>query len=466
MFLSGARHWEHDNKPEYKRQARGNGSGWNTAWTGAWTDYSYMSWSDKGPNDNSGNLDYGWESFFSIPWSTLGLSGPPANASLWGLGVRLFDRDASAESGILPVEFWPESFNANNPSTWGELHFGYASYQPPPAVQEGTTIIRRSTYTDTATVVDSYMGGGGWCASGHEGGTEVNHGADERLFVGTETAPTHFPCFNKSYLRFSLGNIPPGKVILSATLSIYLWGNAGAPGEAQRSWVHLFSVKDSWNEMTIHWNNAPLAQENIAATWMYPYSKSTITWPGDEYQWDATKAVAEAYATGSPVSLAIYGADTDQHSSKYLTSSDVEDWNTNGRPRLTVVWGSNLPSVEVLVSPKAAKTGDTVTYTVNIRGTGSALSLEDNLPSQVSAPSSITPAGSGASYNSGSHRITWSGSPSPGQIVSFSFPVTVVGSGRQAVTNTAVISGDGKTSQSSAVFIIDPLQSCLPLIRR
>ncbi len=119
--------------------------------------------------------------------------------------------------------------------------------------------------------------------------------------MGTETAETHFPCFNKSYLRFAPDTIPPGKEIISATMTLYLWGNAGyTPSDPQPSWVHLFSIKDPWVETTITWNNAPLAYENVNAIRMNPYSQpGNIQWPGDAYTWDATQAVAEAYAAGS-----------------------------------------------------------------------------------------------------------------------------------------------------------------------
>ncbi|MCL5996642.1 MAG: DNRLRE domain-containing protein [Chloroflexi bacterium] len=340
MFLSGTRPGPNENAPTYHQQARGTGSGWDTNWNGTWTDYSAMQWScNPGPNSNTCGIDFGWFSMFTIPWGSIGLSGPPPAETVWNLGILLYDRDANPPAGYVAPDYWPETFNPNNPSTWGELHFGYANHIAPPAQVQGTTLVRAASDTDNSSVVDAWMGGGGTCSSGHEGGTETNHGDDANLFVGTETAPTHFPCFNKSYLRFSLDTIPAGKVIVSATLTLHLWGGAD-PSQAQPSWVHLFSIRDPWDEMSIQWNNAPLAWENVSAQWLYTYSKPAIDWPGDPYTWDATKAVAEAYADGRPVSLAIYGSDTEQHSSKYLTSSEVGNWDVEGRPTLRVVWGS------------------------------------------------------------------------------------------------------------------------------
>jgi hypothetical protein len=101
--------------------------------------------------------------------------------------------------------------------------------------------------------------------------------------------------------------------------------------------VQLFTVADDWSEAALTWNNAPMARENVATTWV-----EVITtfpgWPGVSNLWDATQAVAEAYAAGKPANLALYSADTAYHSGKYLVSSDTGDWNAQGRPTLIVEW--------------------------------------------------------------------------------------------------------------------------------
>ena len=50
-------------------------------------------------------------------------------------------------------------------------------------------------------------------------------------------------------------------------------------------------------------------------------------------------AVAEAYASGAPVRLALYSADSDYHSGKYFVTSETGDWNEVARPTLQVRWG-------------------------------------------------------------------------------------------------------------------------------
>lgn len=340
-FLSAYRWDSGGDNPAWQRRARGTGAGWNTSWAGAWTDATSGDWNcDPGPNSNACGIDNGWTAFFNIPFASIGLSAPPPTGTVIGFGVALYDRDDQPPAGAVAPQTWPETLSANSPATWGELRFGEPKYQPVPAIARGATMIRAASPADN-TVEDAWMGGGGDCNGGHFGGGTINRGGDNRLFIGTEVRAVHFPCFNKSFLRFQLSAIPPGKAILSASLTLHLWGSA-APALAQRSWVHLFTVSDAWDEMTIHWNNAPLAQENVAATYVYTYSQAPIVWPGDPYTWDATQAVAEAYARGQPLSVALYGSDTAEHSSKYLTASEAEDWNAAGRPRLDVVWGDPI----------------------------------------------------------------------------------------------------------------------------
>jgi hypothetical protein len=464
FFLDGARHTPYGNAPEYHRQGRGNGSGWNTAWNGSWTDAEGMQWScDTGPNSNTCGIDYGWAATFTIPWSSLGLSGPPPEGTLWGLGVALYDRDNNPPAGYVAPEYWPETAATNNPASWGEIHFGYARYTPPPAAVQGTTMIRAASPTDD-TVQDAWLGGGGTCSGGHEGGSEINHGHDPGLFVGSETAPTHFPCFNKSYLRFSLAAIPPGKTIISATLRLYHWGNAD-PDLAQPSWVHLFNILDPWGELTIHWNNAPLPQENIAATWIYPNPEGS--WPGNPYDWVATQAVAEAYAAGHPVSLAIYGSDSEQHSTKYLTSSEADDWDAVGRPTLTVVWGQSQAAMSKQVWPVSVDNGDVVTYTLSWLGTGQALTMTDTLPDGLGVPGSLNASAGSVSYAAGARQVLWTGAPATGQAVTVTFHSPVQIDGPALLRNTAVLtSGGASSSSATALIIVGGYSAYLPLMTK
>jgi hypothetical protein len=326
----------------YRREARGTGVGWDADWEGMWSaDNTGASWAcDPGPNSNECDIDYGWWSVIDIPWSTVGLPSPPSKGTVWGLGVMLYDRDDEPPAGYVAPQYWPEAFNADAPSTWGELAFGLAEYTPPSVPPEGTIVIRRGL---DGSVEDAWVGGGGTCCGGHEGDPEHdNYGGHTSLFVGNQYLIADFPCFSKSFLRFSLDDIPLGKAVVSATLTLHHWGNSGG-GEwdpAKSSLIWLFTVGGGWEEYSLTWNNAPLARENLTTTWVDVCTPADPCGsPGVAYDWDATQAVAEAYNAGEPLNIALYTADWNFHSSKYFSSSEAGDWNAEARPTLTVIWG-------------------------------------------------------------------------------------------------------------------------------
>jgi hypothetical protein len=83
--------------------------------------------------------------------------------------------------------------------------------------------------------------------------------------------------------------------------------------------------------------------ENVSRAWADPVTgcgTPSVPWPCFARTWDVSYAVAQAYAAGKPLRLALYEADSHYHSGKYFTSSNTEDWNAAGRPTLTVTWGT------------------------------------------------------------------------------------------------------------------------------
>jgi uncharacterized repeat protein (TIGR01451 family) len=474
FLVNGWRNWPNDNTPSYHRDGRGTGSEWDEGWSGAWTEHVAANWYDTGSNNNGNcptepfDCDAGWATTITIPFSSLGLSGPPAPGSVWGLGVYLYDRDAAEPAGLVsPPAMWPETFSAGNPGTWGQIAFDPAPYVPRPAVATGTTVIRRDL---GGVVADAYVGGGGNCDGGYLGGGDVNHG-DDGLFVASQSLIGDFPCWSKSYLRFGLSGIPPGKVIISATLTLHLWGNAGyVPSQSAPSYIHLFTVAEDWNELNpngITWNTAPMAVENLTATWVYPRRPGDgPDFPGIPYTWDATQAVAEAYAAGRPLNIALYTSDTNFDSSKYFISSDASsDWIPVGKPTLTVVWGEPAPGAEKTVSSATARTGDVLTYTLRLLGAGTTLHLRDPIPTGTAYRSESVSGG--ASYNAAANRVEWSGVLRAAEQLTVTFAVNVTASGPQAIVNTATITdGVHAPLTASAVTIANGYLIYLPMIRR
>jgi hypothetical protein len=339
---SNAYHFEIQLYNDYKAYYRGNGSQWNTASTQitASTEWRGMG----GPNSNSDNE--GWVTYFQIPFTSLGLSGPPAQGTIWGLGIVMHDRDDAAGT-IKSHKYWPETIIPNSPSTWGQLRFGLPDYTPPIAVPESTITIRQGL--NGVTVTDGAVGGHTTC--GNDGDNKwsiwgtANFAGYEQFNIQNQWDIADWPCFSKFYITFPLNTIPPGKVILSGTLSMHLFGNSGGGvwGDPPDSYIQALTIGEDWNEATVTWNNAPLAKENISGKWVEPMDQPLV-WPGVPYAWDISRAVAEAYANGTPLRLVLYSADGERHTGKYFSSSDTGDWNAVGRPTLNVVLGDACSS--------------------------------------------------------------------------------------------------------------------------
>lgn len=316
----------------YRAAARGNGSAWSAA-SVAFT--TLPGWRGM-PSDNGD--DRGWAMTYRIPFSSLGLSGPPTAGTRWGLAMTLHDRDSSAGPPGA-VTFWPENMSTTRPDSWGILHFGAPSYQAPGASNRQTTTIRHGL--NGAVVTDGSVGGHTICGSGLDFWTEwgeKNWAAEDVFNVQNQSDIADWPCFSRYYVKFPLTSIPAGKVIVSATLRLHQIGNS-EPSQATPSYVQVFTVAADWQRQTLNWNNAPLALENVGGGWVNPIP-AFPGWPGVQRDIDVSLAVSRAYLAGQPLRLALYSADTDYHSGKYFVGSTTGDWNAVARPTLIITYGN------------------------------------------------------------------------------------------------------------------------------
>lgn len=332
-FVSQLR-WS-EGSTNYQKAYRGNGSTWN-AQNIAFTTTS--GWRGLVVNDNTD--DRGWAMTFQIPYSSLGLTGKPANGTTWRLGVMLHDRD-SAAGPALADQVWPANMNVLSPATWGYLRYGMPVYTPPAVTNPQVTTVRDKL--NGQVVTDVSAGGGTIC-----GGDGVDYFAQWGSFnyagqayfnIQNQVDIADWPCFSKYYVTFPLSQIPAGKVITSAKLSIYEFGGS-KPDEAKPSLIQVMTVAGDWSETSLTWNNAPAYVENFAQRWVNVYTTNPPIWPGAKNEWDVSRAAAIAYQQGTPLRLVLYSADTDYHSGKYFVSSETGDWNAGGRPTLVVEWGT------------------------------------------------------------------------------------------------------------------------------
>ena len=296
-------------------------------------------WRGNAPNDDRD--DDGWSILYTIPFSSLGLSTAPAAGSVWKVGLRLYDRDDVAGSPR-SVQSWPAEFNEQNQDSWAILVFGLPVYSPPSwSIPSGTTTIRHKL--DGAVVQDGMVGGGMLCGGDLNKWSQwgsANYAGAEQVNIQNQLDISDRPCFSKFYITFPLERIPAGKLIHSAELTLYQFGNAGGGvwGDPPSSLIQVLTIKDDWNEATLTWNNAPYALENISRLRVDPVIDFP-GWPGVPRVWDISRAVSQAYHSGEPLRLVFYSTDGPMHTGKYFISSDTGDWNELGRPSLTVRWG-------------------------------------------------------------------------------------------------------------------------------
>lgn len=460
--------WE----PRADWQAAWRGTG--TQWTGTaipFTTASDFRWESSevgGFNNNQNNR--GWLVNYHVPFTSLGLSGAPAQGSIWGLGIAVYDRDA-ATGPMSPLKTWPENLIDTQPDTWGQLRFGLPTYVPQPAIAQGTTTIRQGV--DGVIAHDAAVGStiGNMCPG--DSGYIWNQWAlfsdphNSEVNIQNQGVVSEWPCFAKYFVTFPLGTVPAGKVILSATLTLHQFGNAGV-GQTPPpvpSYLQVLTLGQSWDENTLTWNTAPLARENVSGAWVDPLPGYGGD-PGIPRTWDVGRGVAEAYTAGEPLRLAIYSADWAYHSGRYFWSSDHEDLHSEARPTLTVAWGEAEAIIHIAARPNVSSIGQQVTYTLSFVGSGHALTLTDDLPSAVSSPNTITVIGGGpASYEASRHRVTWTDAPLLGQFVTMTVPVTILVASPIAISNRAVLtSAVTGMSSDTALIIANPLHAWLPLI--
>ena len=329
-FVGQFNWWEA--RDSFQAAYRGDDSGWVLADVPFTTT---IGWRGDAPNNDSD--DRGWAIIFRIPFTSLGLSGAPAQGTSWRIGMAMHDRDDVAGPPAAD-KTWPDAMAPDSSATWGQLAFGLPSYTAPPSAPGGTVTVRHKL--DGETVMDGAVGGGSICGAGLDFWTEwgqTNYASERNFNVQNQSDVADWPCFSKYYVTFPLESVPPNKVILSATLTLHQIGSAGSSGEAKSSLIQVLTVAEDWDEATLTWNNAPLAAENVSQAWVDPITFPG--WPGVVREWDVSRAVAEAYAAGESVKLVLYESDSAYHSGKYFVSSDTGDWNAEGRPTLTVVWG-------------------------------------------------------------------------------------------------------------------------------
>ncbi len=338
-FQSQLHHWQ--SADGYRVASKNTGGGY--VQDGSISFDSSVVWYGTAPNTDATD-DRGWYTKLNIPYSSLGV-GQPANGDVWEMALVTHDRDNTAGSTI-NSQTWPPSVDLNNPDTWGELRFGRRTQSPQTGTPSGTVSLRHGV--NGAIVPDTHVGGGANCGVDHDpdffnGWSTHNFPNVTQINIQNQMNVEDWPCFSKYFVSFDLGAIPAGQTIISAELKMYMFGNAGPPGEAGGSTLQVVTLDQGWNESSANWQNSPSVIEQIAETWVDPINNTNnFADPAIEVSWDVATAVDAAHLAGETLNLGIYAADWDLHSGKYFYSSDAPD--DYHRPILTITYGTADPS--------------------------------------------------------------------------------------------------------------------------
>jgi hypothetical protein len=327
--------WNWKDRFPYQAAYKWNGVGWEPTNLEFTTDHFY-----NGTYNDAGE-DEGWNITYRVHFLNLGLSEPPASSVQMRMGVVVYDKDAAS----VPAwsKSWPDGFQESQGSSYRKVDLGYPAFRRPSNPVAGIVTIKQNSRT---SVEDASVGGHTSCGNNGfnkwtEWGERVYVQASEKTIAVIQNQRQIFdwPCFSRYYITFPLDSIPPGKVILSAKLSMTHFGGSDI-SKAPTSNIQVFRIDQAWDPKTISWNNAPQAVENFPGTIVPPFDVQSTGSPGVVYQWDVSKALTDVYGTGQPLRLALYSSDFPMHSGKYFRSSETADWGGGYPPKLTIEWGN------------------------------------------------------------------------------------------------------------------------------
>jgi hypothetical protein len=444
-FDGALAHWQP--RTNYQRAYTWTGAAWQPAAAAFETSEASV----RGESNNDEN-DRGWTIEFRIPFAAMGLNAAPAPSYIARMALFLHDRDEK-NGPLLPDQRWPPNADAERPATWGRLSFGVPAHTAPTTAQPQEITIRQGV--DGATVPDAGVGGHSICGAAHypeffSGWGSANYAGYNQLNIQNQWDVADWPCFSKYYITFPLDALPANTSVMSATLTMYLFGNAGyGPGDAKPSYMQVARVAADWDEQTVTWNNGPAVMENYGWTWVDPL-KDANDRTSHPYSWDLTRAVADAQAAGQPLRLAIYSTDGDYHSGKYFWTSDARDEGV--RPSLNIKFGRAGYGVEAVSVRQNIRGGETARYELGIS------SLPDGETVTVTAGPS-TPGGLDVTVAPG--QIS-----APGGNATVTLKDTIGSDATRVYRVPVTISNGSDTRTTEIVVIVNGSQLFLPAVRR
>ena len=118
------------------------------------------------------------------------------------------------------------------------------------------------------------------------------------------------------------------------------------------------------------------------------------------------------------------------------------------------------------VQPAAARQGEAFTFTLQVPGSGQALTIRDALPAQLQYVSAATTCpGAAPAYSAATRTVTYTGTPASGQTCALTIVASVATAARETVVNAVTID-DGTPETVQVSVMLNPLTAFLPVINR
>lgn len=432
-FDAQMNHWQE--RADYQRAWRWQNGAWQVANLSFVTETGFRGY----PNDEED--DRGWLDGFFIPFASLGLSAPAQNTQ-WRMAVVLYDRDEVA-GAPLPAQSWPQAVALKQPATWARISFGAPVYNAPAVGETQTVAIRHGV--NGVTAPDGAVGGHSECGAQYNpnffnGWGEANYANYTQINIQNQWDVADWPCFSRYYVTFPLDSLPQNAGVVSADLTMFMFGNAGYnAGDAKPSFIQVARVTGDWEENALTWNNSPALLENTSWTVVNPMqSGDPVPKP---VTWDVSQAVADARAAGEPLRLALYSSDGDYHSGKYFWSANAGE---ELRPLLKITWGNAGYSLSAVPIKAAIAAGETAEYELNIAGlsSGETVTLEAGQSSPAGLAVSVSPSTIAAPGGKAKVTLRAPGGDDSGQTTIYTVPVTA-SNGKQTRTTelTVIVNG-------------------------
>lgn len=373
-------------RDNYQRAYTWVGSEWQPAAAAFTTESGYRA----NPNDDGD--DRGWTMRYRVPFTSLGLAAAPAAGSVLRMALFMHDRD-ELNQPILPDQLWPPEALKEQPTTWGHVALGVPDYNAHAVGDVQHVTIRQGV--DGVAVPDAGVGGHSTCGTEYDpnffdGWGSANYAGLAQFNIQNQWDVADWPCFSKFYITFPLDALPEASSIVSAMLTMYVFGNAGyGPGDSKPSYMQVARVAEDWGEQTLTWNNAPPVTENYSWSWVNPVENPN-DYSGRPRTWDLSRAVADAHASGQPLRLVVYSTDGDYNSGKYFWSGDADE---NVRPRLDISWGSAGYVLVMQAVKQMIRSGETAQYDLSISAlkAGESVTLEAGPSTPAGLAVSISP---------------------------------------------------------------------------